>query len=81
LFQDCGACQKLLLQCNLLSLLSLPCLGEAIAFALGGNRKMLRASSLASLLNHEVKAAGGRAAQVRGRLGVQMLQNCPAGCC
>eukprot|EP00775_Hariotina_reticulata_P009969 gene9969-10123_t len=37
--------------------------GEAIAFALGGNRKMLRANSLAVLLNQEVKAAGGKTAQ------------------
>jgi hypothetical protein len=38
--------------------------GEAIAFALGGNRKMLRAGSLAGLVNQERRAAGCRTAQV-----------------
>ncbi|WIA31005.1 hypothetical protein OEZ86_001046 [Tetradesmus obliquus] len=37
--------------------------GEAIAFALGGNRKMLRAGSLAGLVNQERRAAGCRTAQ------------------
>ncbi|KAF6256891.1 RecF/RecN/SMC N terminal domain-containing protein [Scenedesmus sp. NREL 46B-D3] len=36
--------------------------GEAIAFALGGNRKMLRAGRLASLVNQERTAAGCRTA-------------------
>lgn len=39
--------------------------GEAIAFALGGNRKMLRAGSLAALLNQELSATGHRTAEVR----------------
>lgn len=39
--------------------------GEAIAFALGGNSRMLRAGSLAGLLNQQLKAAGGRSAEVR----------------
>jgi hypothetical protein len=38
--------------------------GEAIAFALGGNRKMLRTGSLAGLLNQELAAAGHREAEV-----------------
>jgi hypothetical protein len=42
--------------------------GEAIAFALGGNRKMLRAGSLAGLVNQERRAAGCRTAQVRSEL-------------
>ena len=39
--------------------------GEAVAFALGGSRKMLRAGSLAALLNQEMAAAGHRTAEVR----------------
>lgn len=39
--------------------------GEAVAFALGGNRKMLRAGSVAALLNQELAAAGHRTAEVR----------------
>ncbi len=35
--------------------------GEAIAFALGGSRKMLRASSLASLIHEDVLKARGSA--------------------
>lgn len=38
--------------------------GEAVAFALGGNRKMLRTGSLAGLLNQELAAAGHRTAEV-----------------
>jgi hypothetical protein len=38
--------------------------GQAIAFALGGNRKMLRTGSLAGLLNQELAAAGHRDAEV-----------------
>lgn len=38
--------------------------GEAIAFALGGSSRMLRAGSLAGLLNQQLKAAGGRSAEV-----------------
>jgi hypothetical protein len=39
--------------------------GEAVAFALGGNRKMLRTGSLAGLLNQELAAAGHKIAEVR----------------
>lgn len=38
--------------------------GEAVAFALGGSRKMLRTGSLSGLLNQELKASEGKAAQV-----------------
>jgi hypothetical protein len=44
--------------------MSLQLQGEAVAFALGGNRKMLRAGSLAGLVNQERRAAGCRTAQV-----------------
>lgn len=41
--------------------------GEAIAFALGGNKRMLRAKSLASLINQAARRNDGAArAQVRG---------------
>ncbi len=39
--------------------------GEAIAFALGGNKKMLRASNLGALINQQRAAAGHRDASVR----------------
>lgn len=52
--------------------------GEAIAFVLGGNRKMLRANSLAVLLNQEVKAAGGRTAQVCDKVAVQVFRTAAA---
>lgn len=38
--------------------------GEAVAFALGGNRKMLRTGNLAGLLNQELAAAGHKTAEV-----------------
>lgn len=38
--------------------------GEAIAFALGGNKKMLRAKALSALANNERRAAGNSMAQV-----------------
>ena len=39
--------------------------GEAIAFALGGSRKMLRAGSLAALINQQRSAQGSNSAKVR----------------
>lgn len=38
--------------------------GEAVAFALGGNRKMLRTGNLAGLLNQQLAAAGQKTAEV-----------------
>jgi hypothetical protein len=45
-----------------------PLQGEAVAFALGGNRKILRTGSLAGLLNQELAAAGHTTAEVSGYL-------------
>jgi hypothetical protein len=39
--------------------------GEAIAFVLGGNKKMLRAKNLQSLVNQEAQEAGDNTAKVR----------------
>jgi hypothetical protein len=39
-------------------------IGEAIAWVLGGSRKMLRAKNLASLVNNELRAAGTPTAEV-----------------
>ncbi len=38
--------------------------GEAIAFVLGGSKKMLRAKNLRSLINHQVQKAGSDTAKV-----------------
>lgn len=53
--------------------------GEAVAFALGGNRKMLRTGNLAGLLNRELAAARHRTAEVGAAAACAACRRCTMG--